>query len=87
MWYIAIFNWNNLLYLFKKKHKFFDNLYIFRHSIDIDTLLEANKDRKQKNDKVIGILLICTSILMLLLVPNDLIFLLFLDSGLLNLII
>lgn len=48
MWYIAIFNWNNLLYLFKKKHKFFDNLYIFRHSIDIDTLLEATKDKKQK---------------------------------------
>lgn len=49
--------------------------------------LKPTKIESKKNDKVIGILLICTSILMLLLVPNDLIFLLFLDSGLLNLII
>ncbi|RHW52647.1 hypothetical protein DS833_01010 [Lactobacillus bombicola] len=50
-------------------------------------LPKIKSKKSDKVDKVIGILLICISILMLLLVPNDLIFLLFLDSGLLNLII
>lgn len=50
-------------------------------------LPKIKSKKSDKVDKVIGILLICISILMLLLVPNDLIFLLFLNSGLLNLII
>lgn len=49
--------------------------------------LKPLKIESKKSDKVIGVLLICVGILMLLLVPNNMMFLLFLDSGLISLII